>query len=207
MMVPTLYHMKREYGLQVDTAAREQEIRERNRQRRNPFLRELDPETAIMAEDIRKLSGIDRITAVALHCDRFGLPDNYLGEIHRLASQGKYALTHATLALLLAGWRKCLSNGKEFQEELIFQHGELIRLSRSVEPASDLGVETILMLLLAGKNLKAQPDFDRSLLVQMLNGQSPDGSWNRDDHTTVLAMWVLLEARRQGLADGVISHD
>jgi hypothetical protein len=207
MMIPTLHHLQQTYGLRIDLARQEEEIRRLNKSRRNPFLRELDPETPISAEDIRKLAGIDRITAAALHCDRFGLPENFLDKVHRLALQGKYALTHATLALLLAGWRKCLPNGKEFQDELSFQYGKLVQLSRSVEPRSDLGVETILMLLLAGRNLEPKPDFDRSLLVQMLGGQSQDGSWNGDDHTTVLAMWVLLEARRQALADRVIFHD
>lgn len=199
MMVPTLYHLRREYRLQVNTTAWELEIRKRNKQLRNPFLRELDPETQILRGDISRLSGIDRLTAIAMHCDRFGLPKNYLADLRRLASQGNYALTHATLALLLSGWRNCLRNDETFQSELQFQHRELSSLSRRIAPQSDLGVETMLMLLLSGKNLKPPARFDTALLAQLLDAQWPDGSWNGDDHTTVLAMWVILEARNQGI--------
>ncbi|GAB4432272.1 MAG: hypothetical protein OHK0011_15120 [Turneriella sp.] len=199
MMVPTLYHLKQEYKLQVNTTAQELEIRQRNKKRRNPFLRELDPETEILREDISKLSGIDRTTAVAMHCDLFGLPKNYLADLRRQAAQGNYALTHATLSLLLAGWRRCLPNDERFQRELQLQYRELTSLLRRIAPQSDLGVETMLMLLLSGKNLKPPARFDSALLTQLLEAQWPNGSWNGDDHTTVLAMWVILEARSQGI--------
>jgi len=207
MMVPTLHHLGREYGLQVDITVMAQKIRERNRENPNPFLRELDPKTQITPKDIQKLSGIDHFTATAMHCDRFGLPKYYLARLRKLAAYDGYALTHAALALLLAGWRKCVANDQFLEAEFYFYYGRLQELLERIDAESDLGVETMLMLLLLRKNLKLPPELDRASLLRILDAQQADGSWNQDDHTTVLAIWVMLEAQRQGIFGAGKHHE
>jgi hypothetical protein len=90
---------------------------------------------------------------------------------------------------------------EKFRNEVDYQTKLLSRLLRKIRADSDLGIEAIVMLYLTrhAPHLKnSAPVIEPRWIVQILDAQDADGSWDQNDHTTVLAMWALLEARRTG---------
>jgi len=136
-----------------------------------------------------------RATARALHCDRLGLPDDYLTTLRDLAGRGRYALTHAVLAARWTVENGCLT---ERQVET-FQQDTLNHIEAMVDRigvVTDLGIEAVAILDYGG----ARNRIRQSWIEAITATQRDDGGWaaapdlaTSNPHTTYLALWVLLE--------------
>jgi hypothetical protein len=167
------------------------------------YRRLADPAAGVDGATLAGLdSAIDRMTGLALHCDRLGLPADWPEVLRRATAAGGYALTHAALA---AEWT--LENGcRPFAEIAPVQHEQVDRLAAlaadraSLETTfrapTDLFLEALAMLYYLRAGSRVEPAW----IDAVLDAQRPDGGWplhpdahESDPHATALALWVLLE--------------
>lgn len=201
MVVPTLDHLVKEYGLQLDLTALKNKVLQDARHDRRPFLRSIDASVVATETELKRLKGIDRITGAALYCDLYKLPPAFFPDLRKMAVSGGYNLTHATLALFMLRSKNCAVDERLFRDEVDFEVTRLSYMLKKIRPDSDLGIEAIVMLYMTRQaaHLKdSPPAIDPRWIVRILDAQDADGSWDQNDHTTVLAMWALYEARRAG---------
>jgi hypothetical protein len=155
------------------------------------FRRIVDPDNQFQAGDMDALyEDVDVLTAPALYCDRYGLPDNYVEMLENAVNSGDYLLTHTVLALIWIKENYCeitLPDG--FLENTYNKTAALMEL---YQINSDIAIESAAFLYLAG-----QGDLvDNSFIQQVISDQGADGGWGRNVdyrwHTTVLALLLLL---------------
>lgn len=164
-----------------------------------PFYRLIDPGVRPSAEEIRGIAGLTgAITAQALHCDWLPLAPGFWPALQRLAAGGGYASTHAVLASVWIEENGCEVDARALARLRDESVRELVGLLDSAGAPTDLQAEALAMLHYAGRASLAHPRHVAALLV----AQRDDGGWalavDRDaghPHTTVLALWVLLEVR------------
>lgn len=162
------------------------------------FLRLLSPKMGISKRELKKSNDpIDEMTSKALYCDFLDLDSAYLNQIKQSAARGGYSLPHAALSIQWLKENQCFADtGPVYRgvKDTIAKH-----LVLAVDTASGLKdgeIECIAMLYYIGKGSLVQGHWIRLLMSQQLE----DGGWpekpSRSDalgHTTVLALWVLLE--------------
>jgi hypothetical protein len=159
------------------------------------YFRVVDPNHEISEAELDQATGFNWITARALYCDRFPLPESFRDSLVAY-NQGSYDRTHAAFAYYWAKEKSCL-NPADFSglgEELSKGLVELIE-ERGAD--TDVGIEAMAMLLQLVERDKVRVEWVEETL---LGAQRPDGSWSEkpnvdqsNDHTTALAIWVLLE--------------
>ncbi len=108
-----------------------------------------------------------------------------------------YNVTHAFLALLIAQRQFGARPSTALWDRLLSRMLEIG--SPTGKPYCDVQIEALAILAFAGR----QFDISREARKQLIAIQNPDGTWmhcpesnpNPNQHTTVLALWALLELR------------
>ncbi len=167
------------------------------------YRRLVDPGAAVSKAEIAGLpTTIDRITASALHCDRIGLPADWIDILGRASELGGYALTHAALAAEWSRESGCVPEVElaplqtrqiDLLAGLVARRAEL---AAEFSTAQDLWIEALAMLYY----LQAASRVEPAWIDDLLRAQRPDGGFGAradakasDPHATALALWVLLE--------------
>jgi hypothetical protein len=172
------------------------------------YARLFDPAATTTPARIAALpSAVDRMTALALHCDRIPLPPDFDGALQRAAEVGGYALTHAALAGEWTLENGCRAFGElqsvqaEQVERLAAQAADRQGLGVRQEAGYDVWIESLAMLHYLGAGGRVRAEW----LDALLASQREDGGWSRspredrsDPHPTALALWVLLETLDPG---------
>ena len=163
-----------------------------------PFCRFVRPNAATTPHELAALrSASDRLLARALHCDALDGAAELEQELDRATDATDYMLTHAAMAALLAFENGCLSE-QALHEYWDRQVPGLLALVEQEGAATDLGMEALIMLLLA----KGPGVLEPAWLEAALRAQNADGGWGQRpgqpswDHTSVLGYWLLLEICR-----------
>lgn len=147
-------------------------------------------------------SPIDRMLAAALHCDRLGLPGDWLGVLRAASERGGYALTHAVLATEWTIENGCLGYldaarlRREQLEALLGLIEERDALAAKDPRAADIWIEALALVHYVGGRSRV----DEASVRDVLALQRGDGGWpehpdlaHSSPHTTAFALWVLLE--------------
>ena len=164
----------------------------------------VDPSVRVTAAQIANLadatgSKVDGLTFAALHCRTVPLAEDYPQRIaHWLDPAGDYYdPTHAALALQWALEQDCLDAGEEPVARLrALAIEQLVRFADGVP--RDQPIEAVAMLGYLG----AGDRVERRWVDAIVAAQHGDGGWGdlpdepSNDHTTILALWVLLEQTR-----------
>jgi len=162
------------------------------------YRRLVDPQASIDQASIDALaSEIDRVTATALYCDRLGLPDDFAQRLDRLAERSdEYALPHAMMATGWAIENRCLGSevAKGLRDRQVkAAEGRLAQ--RAPGAIRDAPIETVSILYYLGERSHVKAEWVEAVLdAQLESGGWANGGASADDHTTALALWVLLEA-------------
>lgn len=155
--------------------------------------RELKPSDK---KNIDSLSAIDRLIMYSLYGNKLYNKSYFKTYMDSLISWGQYDLSHAYLIALLQKNKSFISKSK-VNYYLNKTHPLVIKMLPDLtEHFSDLEIEVIALLLYANYDLNPQ------YISQLISQQTPEGSWKEkpdeindwmNDHTTVLALWALLE--------------
>jgi hypothetical protein len=119
-----------------------------------------------------------------------------VSDFDSVAALPMYGLPHAYLSAKFAldnGYRDSVQLKRRFQVWL----PNLVSLIETENVATDVGIECIAMMFISGNRQYVK----ESWIAQILSVQMPDGGWrkiaiegnNSKPHTTILALWVLLE--------------
>lgn len=164
------------------------------------FRRLMDPGARATVADIDALHfPIDQVTSAALHCQTVPLPADFFLTLDEMVELGGYAMTHAIIA---SQW--LLENGCVPAETIAVRRPQHVAaLLRQIEKEegqlTDRRVEALATLFYIGAGDRARPEW----LEFVLQRQLPDGHWpgyadqpqTPIAHTTLMALWMLLEAQ------------
>jgi hypothetical protein len=162
----------------------------------NVYGRLADPKSRVDQATIDAMQfPIDRVTAGALHCDRLGVPPDLETALTEMTEKkDDYSLPHAMLA---TGWAvdlRCLPEATAAKLDARQRALAIERLeSRKPGLMTDSTIEMIAMLDYRGH----RSDVQDAWIDAVLESQLPSGGWGNPgelDHTSALALWVLLEA-------------
>jgi len=167
------------------------------------YERLFDPHAAVSADRIAALpSAADRMTALALHCDRLGLPSDWLAMLGQATDAGGYALTQAAVAGQWTLENGCLEPAalRALQarqiEALAALAGDRAAAEAGLDAGRDVWIEALALL----HNHGAGSRVERAWVLDLARLQRDDGGFARgpraqrsDPHATALALWVLLE--------------
>lgn len=142
--------------------------------------------------------GVKVTNIYSANCDHLALPANYWRTVEQNVAAGGYYLAHVPLAFVLMKDNGCtLIPGAEDINNKALQ--ELVRLADDPKTIADLRYEAVAFLLLSGKNDLVQPRW----IDKIISEQREDGGWSKevggnknDPHSTLLALWSLLEYSR-----------
>lgn len=132
--------------------------------------------------------------ARAANCDHIPIPNNMNSLLQQEIDKGGYDLTHAFLSLRLMKELDCqMSNRDALLERSL---AGLKTIAADEKTLLDLRFECIAFLMYAGRFDITEPDW----IDNVYETQHQNGGWsldtvdkNTNDHTTVLALWALLE--------------
>lgn len=193
MMISTLDFLNRTYGIKVDIQQQKTQLFIKPPKRRRALLRFMDERFIVPEYEIRNMVGMDAITASALYCDIYELPKDFFAKVNAMTDAGDYSLTHATLALIILKQRGCKYPSVNYETEFK-RHSRLLgQLIHKKGAESDVGTEAIVFLYLSGYGSAVK----REWIKKIIDAQKPEGGCGNNDHTTVLALWAMLEAQRQ----------
>jgi hypothetical protein len=166
------------------------------------FRRLMDPDARVTVAEVDALRmPIDQVTAIAIHCQALPPPADYLMTLDEMVALGGYAMTHAIIA---SQW--LVENGCESPETIAVRHPRYVealvqQIKKDDGTITDRRVEALATLFYIGEGKHAPQEWV-DFVVQK---QRPDGGWpayaDRTDasnpHTTLMALWLLLEARAE----------
>lgn len=195
MMVPTLYHLIKTYNINLNVDKQKKNLIASATGNEAIFLRFFDDNLKAPESRVKLMDGIDRITAAALYCDCYGLPPNFFNDINDMSYTEGYAVTHAVLALNILEQRKCKYDTTVYNTTKAIIIPRLETIIYNKKPTSDIGIEAIVMLYISGNANRVKNEWVEAII----KAQEPNGSWGANDHTTVLALWALLEAKKSSI--------
>jgi hypothetical protein len=158
-----------------------------------PFCRLLWPSHRASTREIAAMTPIDQMTGRALHCGELGVDAAYETRIEVAISEGEYGLTHAAIALHWIARNGC-EHGPQWRTYRAKAAEGLASCVERVGSQTDLGIEAVVALFLLERGDLVQ----KGWIENMLLAQRADGGWGAKphksswDHTTFLAMWVML---------------
>lgn len=137
------------------------------------------------------------------NCDHIPLPSNYWDIMHRHYEQGGYYATHNGLAFAFMRENRCELTVD--QQDLFSRTiSVMASIGHDASVAHDLRYEAMAFLYLNERPDLVFPDEISNILAE----QQEDGGWREDDddessntHTSILALWTLLENGRPDVGD------
>ncbi len=134
----------------------------------------------------------------AANCDNLPLPPNFWQIVEEEYQAGKYYLTHDALALFFMKDNGCaLPTTADILSAQITTG--MVNIVKDPTTIADLRYEAIAFLQLTGHRDLIKSEW----IDQIIQEQMPDGSWSAvagskksDDHSTLLALWALLQYSR-----------
>lgn len=202
-----LVYIDRKFGLPwVSERVTRKKIAELRAGHWAPFLRLLVPGHIASRESMGLVRfPIDRVTVAALYCDEYALPYGYLGQISEGLRGDGYWPTHAVLAAMWAQENGCWNENSWHTLRPLMREALLTTIAKR-PGADDIFAESVAILYYAGFADDVKPVW----LAKLIAAQNADGSWRAtpespipNAHTTGLALWALLEARRGGTTEPV----
>jgi hypothetical protein len=167
------------------------------------FRRLMDPTATASAEEVEALRmPIDQITAMAIHCQTVPLPADYLMTLDEMVALGGYAMTHAIVAGQWAIENGCIPEATMAERRQRHVDALVRQIEKEEGLLTDRRVEALTTLFYIGGGEHVRQEW----LDFVLQRQLPDGQWpgyanqprTPNAHTTLLALWLLLEARSEG---------
>lgn len=167
------------------------------------FRRLMDPSAVVTAAAIEGLRmPIDQVTATAIHCQAIPPPADFLKTLDEMVELGGYAMTHAVIASQWMVENGCIPAATMAARRKRHVDALVRQIEKDDGQLTDRRVEAMATLFYIGEGRRAPQEW----LDFVLQRQLPDGQWpgyadqpqTPNAHTTLMALWLLLEARSEG---------
>lgn len=202
LMTLVLVRLERRYGLTWTAKQRAEVLAAAPpRPQLQLFRRLLDPALRLDRGALVTIAnGSDLLILSALYCGELGPPP--LTEVEAFAHKPGADVAHGALALQWMVEQGCVEEPAAAALRQQFVDGLVKEASQA--PATDVGIESMAML----EYLGAADRIDPAWVDAIVAAQHPDGGWGErppdpsNDHTTALALWVLLAASGRPAVEG-----
>lgn len=131
----------------------------------------------------------------ALLCKEKPVDEKFLDFLEAQINSGGYPLTHAVIALIWLRENQCIINEKRIKGMINTSINLLLELAKKERYNTDIGIEAMAVLCYTNNYKKVTP----FMISEVLKVQKANGSWAHspettmtDEHTTILALWLLL---------------
>jgi hypothetical protein len=167
------------------------------------FRRLMDPSATATADEIEALRmPIDQVTATALHCQTVRVPADLLMTLDEMVQIGGYAMTHAIIASQWLIENGCVPAATIAERRQRYVDALVRQIEKDEGHITDRRVEALATLFYMGGGEHARQEWVDFVVQRQL----PDGQWSGyadqpqtpNAHTTLMALWLLLEARSEG---------
>jgi hypothetical protein len=201
-------YLQRAYDLQISVNATDllhrAPVYEDEKQQMRYFGKLYGVHNKITKREITAQHGLIQLMAWSINADVYKPDGVYSKEIWRYSEAKGRDITHAALCL---AWikeqhmQKYIANYDSLER---YQVLELQTLAQNEDYSSDTGLEALVGLIRLGYSSLIKDEY----IVEILNAQLKDGGWpqmtqddtSSNEHTTILALWVLLNRQHQGIA-------
>lgn len=145
-----------------------------------------------------KWNGIEALNLYSLYCNKILSRKDFLTLFDSSLALNGYELTHAYLATLIIKRTKCICKKENLKlEKRAWENLKKMIPIINQSEFSDLDIEVMALALYGHEIESISPE----LISKLLALQNMDGSWSLSnntsklfkDHSTVLALWALLE--------------
>lgn len=193
MIIPTIDFLNKRYAAGIDITKNLTEIEATADMTERLFLYTVDSTKYKAPESqVKLMTGIDRISAAATYCKEYDLPADFWTSINDMAYARDYSLTHATLALAMIKEFGCKYDKTKWDAAIAIQRPLLVELIETKTIKKDVAIEALVMLYITN----SQAYITKPYIEDLIKNQKADGSWNNNDHSTVLALWALLHIEK-----------
>lgn len=162
----------------------------------------INPQALVKELELSKNDSMDNMVRMATHCDHIDLPANYDALLQNNINAGGYEMTHAAYSLTRIKELNCPKPSR-YDEMLAQLTSQLAELASNPKTPNDLRYEATAFLYDMGRGDQVRVEW----INRIVSEQQPDGSWENSedeqanhDHTTILALWSLLESSRDDVA-------
>lgn len=138
---------------------------------------------------------MDQCVLRAFLCSERPVDEKFLDYLSEQIKTGKYPLTHAVIALQWLKEKQCMMNEKRINELIHNSIQPLLHLAAAEKYSTDLGIESMAVLCYSDNQKKIK----RYMISKVAEAQKENGAWGHepksdfsDEHTTVLALWLML---------------
>ena len=202
LMTYVLARLERRYGLTWTAAQRAQVLSAaRSSPQLRLFGRLVDPAARPDAAALDTITNpSDRLILAALYCREIGAPTT--DAVAAFAVKPGADVSHGALALQWLLENECMSDAQA--EPLRRRFVSALAAQAAQPPTTDVGIEAMAMLDYLGSSDR----IDRSWVDATIRAQHADGGWGEhpadpsNDHTTALALWVLLAVSGRPAVEG-----
>lgn len=146
--------------------------------------------------------------AIGANCDHIPMPTNISGLLQQEIDKGSYELTHAFLSMQLMKELDCPVNNIEALRQQAITG--MVTMAGDDKTENDLRFESMAFLMYGGKLDSIDPKW----IDKIYDTQHQDGGWSldlkdprSDPHTSVLALWALLEYTHPAVPYEPIVHN
>ncbi len=160
------------------------------------FYRIIEPKTPVKCEQLDAVNKNEWCLLKPLLCAEKKVENNFLEFLDEQICKGKYWLTHVVIGLKWLKEKQCFENEIKIDEMISKSIPLLDELAKNENCNTDLGIEAMAVLCYVGKTYL----IEMCAIEEVLKVQRTDGGWGykptdgtSDDHTTVLALWLLSE--------------
>jgi hypothetical protein len=201
-MTYVLARLERRYGLTWTAAQRSRVLAAApSSPQLRLFGRLVDPAVRPDAAELDTITNpSDRLILAALYCHEIDPPRT--DTLAAFADKPGADVSHGALALQWLLESGCISAAQA--DPLRRRFVNALDAQAAQTPTTDLGIEAMAMLDYLG----ASDRIDHSRVSAIIGAQHADGGWGEhpadpsNDHTTTLALWVLLAASGRPAVDG-----
>jgi hypothetical protein len=209
-LVMIVEYLQRAYGMQSTLDAKKilksPPVYDDEKEQMKFFAKLYGAHTAINKNDIATQKGLIKLMAWSINTELYKLDKEYSEMLWSYSSAKDRNLTHAALCLAWIkeqGAQKYVRDADSLEK---YQVPQLLALAMDEGYSSDTGLEALVGLIRLGHSSLIRPEW----IEKIIAAQLPDGGWPiikdekiSNDHTSLLADWILLDYLHHGIANSI----
>lgn len=203
-----LQYLEKNYGIaddfEVNKYLRQEPVYDDEKEQMKFFGRLYGKKSNFKKEDLEHLTGVVKLMAWSINADRFKPDKTYFDDLWNYSGNLDRDLPHAALCLAWMreqGLDRSIPNSDSLYK---LQVKNLLALAEKEDYTNDTGLEALVGLI----RLEKSDSIQGTWINKIIDAQNKDGGWCiiptengiSNEHSTILALWVLVDFKNRGKA-------